>query len=50
MPRYLLSLVLSGGLVLTAVPARAHDAYDDSQSHPLRIAAYALYPVGFGVE
>jgi len=30
--------------------ARAHDAYDDSESHPLRLAAYALHPVGFALE
>jgi hypothetical protein len=27
-----------------------YDGYDDSQAHPLRIAAYALHPVGFAVE
>jgi len=30
--------------------ARAHDAYDDSESHPLRLAAYALHPVGWMME
>ena len=50
MPRYLLGFVLTCGFVLTAVPVRAHDAYDDSQSHPLRIAAYAMNPAGFAVE
>ena len=30
--------------------ARAHDAYDDSESHPLRLAAYALHPVGWAAE
>jgi hypothetical protein len=30
--------------------AEAHDAYDDSQSHPLRLAAYLLNPIGFAVE
>jgi hypothetical protein len=33
-----------------ATPALAHDAYDDSQSHPLQLAAYALNPVGFALE
>lgn len=28
----------------------APDEYDDSQSHPLRVAAYLLHPVGFIVE
>jgi hypothetical protein len=30
--------------------AYAHDAYDDSQSHPLRIAAYGLHPIGWAIE
>ncbi|HJQ83357.1 MAG TPA: hypothetical protein VKA21_04730 [Candidatus Binatia bacterium] len=28
----------------------AHDAYDDSESHPLRLAAYGLHPVGWALE
>jgi len=44
----LLALVLG---LTTAGPARAvPDEYDDTQSHPLRIAAYLLYPVGYTVE
>jgi len=27
-----------------------YDGYDDSQAHPLRIAAYAFHPVGYAVE
>ena len=50
MTRLLLTLTLACGLLLTAVPARAHDAYDDSQSHPLLLLSYALNPVGFGIE
>ena len=37
-------------LVLVLQPQRLlaeWDDYDDSQSNPLRIAAYLLYPVGF---
>ena len=36
---------------LAGLPARslAHDAYDDSQAHPLRIAAYSL-PVTHGIQ
>lgn len=30
-----------------AVP---NDEYDDSESHPLRTAAYILHPVGVGLE
>lgn len=32
------------------LPARAHDAYDDSESHPLRLVAYAVHPAGWAVE
>lgn len=28
----------------------AADEYGDSQSHPLRVAAYLLHPVGYGLE
>lgn len=31
----------------SAIP---NDEYDDSQSHPLRLAAYLLNPVGVGLE
>jgi hypothetical protein len=37
---------------LSSMPVRAsaHDAYDDSESHPLRLAAYAISPIGFALE
>lgn len=36
---------------LTApVAAQAAPEYDDSQSHPLRVAAYLLHPVGLAAE
>jgi len=38
------------GLSVLARPAVAHDAYDDSESHPLRVAAYAMHPVGWALE
>jgi hypothetical protein len=51
MKRHLLCLAAASALlVLAAVPARAHDAYDDSQSHPLLLASYALNPVGVALE
>jgi hypothetical protein len=28
----------------------ADDRYDDSQSHPLRVAAYVAHPIGYGLE
>ncbi len=39
-------------LLATSGVARAipNDEYDDSQSHPLRVAAYLLHPVGYGLE
>jgi len=43
--------LLAVTLTLTAgMAAAAPDEYDDSQSHPLRMAAYLLYPVGFTAE
>lgn len=50
MTRLLSSLALAAILTCAPVIARAHDAYDDSESHPLRLAAYALHPVGFVIE
>jgi hypothetical protein len=50
MTRRLLGLGLAIWLLGAPGMARAHDAYDDSQSHPLRLAAYALNPAGFAVE
>ena len=50
MTRFLLSVALATTLIGAPVTARAHDAYDDSESHPLRLAAYAVHPVGFALE
>jgi len=47
--RLVLGLTLVVGLVV-ASDARAHDAYDDSQAHPLRLIAYLLHPAGFALE
>lgn len=30
--------------------ATGADDYDDSQAHPLRLAAYIIYPVGYALE
>ncbi len=38
------------GLSLALLLAGLADDYDDTQSHPLRIAAYLLHPVGFTAE
>ena len=50
MKHMLMALVVAAGLVMVPATGRAHDAYDDTQSHPLRLAAYALNPVGFAIE
>lgn len=46
----LFSLVVAGWLTGMPVTASAHDAYDDSESHPLRLIAYAVHPIGYAVE
>jgi hypothetical protein len=50
MRQYLMTLVVAVGLLVVPATVRAHDAYDDSQSHPLRLIAYAVNPVGFAIE
>ena len=46
----LLSVVVMGWLLAMPLAASAHDAYDDSESHPLRLVAYAVHPVGYAIE
>jgi hypothetical protein len=53
--RYIMKRLLPAlglAILVLAVPVRgrAHDAYDDSQSHPLLLASYAIAPVGFALE
>jgi hypothetical protein len=48
--RLLLILGLSTAFLAAPMAAGAHDAYDDSESHPLRLIAYAVHPVGFAAE
>jgi hypothetical protein len=48
--RKLLAASLLACVAAMPVSASAQDAYDDTQSHPLRLAAYALHPVGFVLE
>lgn len=50
MKHLLMALVVAVGLVAVPSTGRAHDAYDDSQSHPLRLAAYAIHPIGYAIE
>ncbi len=46
------ALNLPASVAVRAVmqPVADTDSYDDSQSHPLRIAAYLLYPIGYSLE
>ena len=50
MKRLLFTLAVAVALTGTPMTARAHDAYDDSESNPLRLAAYALHPAGWAIE
>lgn len=51
MKRWIAALALTMTLAVSAGPAAAvPDEYDDTQSHPLRIAAYLAYPVGYAAE
>jgi hypothetical protein len=43
-------VALVAGLALQSGVACAHDAYDDSQSHPLQLVAYAVNPIGWSLE
>jgi hypothetical protein len=46
------SLVLAGlsTLVFSGIAPAYFDEYDDSESHPLRLAAYAINPIGYTAE
>jgi hypothetical protein len=48
--RLLMSLALTVVVASGASVAHAHDAYDDSESHPLRLVAYAVHPAGWLAE
>lgn len=50
MRTFLLAAALATAVTAAPLTARAHDAYDDSESHPLRLAAYAVSPIGFALE
>ncbi len=43
------ALVCTLGVTSSRVFASTED-YDDTQTHPLRIAAYVVYPIGFTFE
>ena len=46
---FIIALLLASNLSIKAASA-APDEYDDSQSNPLRVAAYLLYPIGWLAE
>ena len=51
MKRLIGAFAIAAVLTLSARPSMAApDYYDESQSHPLRIAAYLAYPVAYAVE
>ena len=51
MKRFAVAALFAMVLACTAGPAAAvPDDYDDMQSHPLRVAAYLIYPVGYAAE
>ena len=57
MKRRLIAFALLGSLMLLMVPSRSraedyayNDEYEFTQSHPLRVAAYLLYPIGVAME
>jgi len=51
MKRLIAGAALVTVLSLSAGPAAAvPDDYDDTQSYPLRVAAYLVYPVGYALE
>jgi len=47
---FLMTLVVAVGLLGVPATGRTQDSYDDSESNPLRLAAYALNPAGYAIE
>jgi hypothetical protein len=50
MKQLLAALLLAVAIATPAISAAQVDAYDDSQSHPLQIVAYFVYPFGFAAK
>jgi hypothetical protein len=52
MRRFMAAGLLAAWLLCTVpgLAAAAPDDYDETQSHPLRVAAYLLNPIGFTLE
>ena len=54
MKKVVVTVLVAGTLCLGA-PALAHDSqvndqYEDAVMHPLRLASYAIHPLGFAAE
>lgn len=49
-----IAAVASVALLVFSAPSyaqpNAEDAFDETQTHPLRVAAYLVHPVGFALE
>ncbi len=50
MKRLLIGLALVVGMTCAGGVARAHDAYNDRDSHPLLLASYPVHFVGWSLE
>jgi hypothetical protein len=50
MKRLLAALLFAVAIAAPAISAAQVDEYDDSQSHPLQIVAYFMYPIGFAAK
>jgi len=50
MKRILAVSLLALALALPAMASADDCKYDDSQSHPLRILAYLVHPIGYALE
>lgn len=53
MKRWLVAALTAGLLVFSAASyaqTNTDDEFDETQTHPLRVAAYLVHPVGFALE
>jgi hypothetical protein len=50
MKRYVFAALLAAATLLTPSVASAHEYDRDDSDYPLRVAAYAVYPIGIAAE
>ena len=50
MKRFIIAGLIAMSLGICTAAVALEDDYDDTQSHPLRVAAYLAYPIGFTAE